>query len=88
MRIRSNYENADTFIIDTISIEDAFEYHKSLQNIVYGSLLVFELLISKYLSKNVYKKIIESFNKEILSKNKNQNTEAFERWETFKIKLT
>ena len=63
LRIRSNYETADAFTIDDISLTEAQEFHEALQKITNGCLLNLEILIQRYLSKSVFQDIIEKFSK-------------------------
>jgi hypothetical protein len=47
MRIRSNYQDIDSFAFGDATIEAGVELHQALCRIVHVSLLVFETLIAK-----------------------------------------
>lgn len=61
LRIRSNYETADSFMFYDVSIEKAKQYQTAFSNIIWGNHLLFENLIMKYLSVNPYKSIVDTF---------------------------
>lgn len=72
LRIRANYENADTFIFSTIPDNKAMGFHKSLNNIVWISSLILETITAKYLSWKNYKPILEKY-ENMMSKKVNEN---------------
>lgn len=88
LRIRANYENADTFIFSSIPDEDAEKFHKSLQNIVWISSLILETITAKYLSHKNYVQIIEKYketmNSKILIKD---DLAPLNRYELFKERI-
>ncbi|MDO3696027.1 hypothetical protein QVZ41_14335 [Wenyingzhuangia sp. chi5] len=69
LRIRANYENADTFIFSQVSDHVASEFHECLKNIVWISSLILETISSKYLSSKNYKLILEDYKKNLENKN-------------------
>lgn len=88
LRIRANYENADTFIFSTIPDKDAETFHKSLQNIVWINSLILETISAKYLSYKNYVQIIEKYketmNEKIMEKD---NLAPLHRFELFKERI-
>jgi hypothetical protein len=88
LRIRANYENADTFIFSSISDEDAEKFHKSLQNIVWITSLMLETITAKYLSHKNYVQIIEKYKLTLNSKILVKDTLApLSRYELFKERI-
>lgn len=88
LRIRANYENADTFIFSSIADEDAEKFHKSLQNIVWISSLILETITAKYLSHKNYVKIIEKYNGTLNSKiSVKDDLAPLNRYELFKERI-
>jgi hypothetical protein len=74
LRIRANYENADTFIFSTIPDDKAMDFHKSLNNIVWISSLILETITAKYLSWKNYKPILEKYESMMKKKTKQNET--------------
>lgn len=70
LRIRSNYEDADAFLMGTEDFYDAEEFAKSLKQIVFNTLLSLELLIIQYVGMPTFENVMKSFsprvNKEYL----------------------
>lgn len=88
LRIRANYENADTFIFSEISDNTAMKFHESLQTIVWTSSLILETLIAKYLSSKRYELIIEQYKSNMKTKFNNENYMIpIKRWELFKERV-
>lgn len=73
LRIRANYENADTFIFSTIPDEQSQQFHDSLKNIVWISSLILETISAKYISSKHYKQIIDQY--EVMMRPKVKNME-------------
>jgi hypothetical protein len=65
LRIRSNYEDADAFILGTMSQRDALLFHDSLGTILQSTLYIVEKLSLKYISKEKFKNISDDFIKNI-----------------------
>ncbi|MFA5340037.1 MAG: hypothetical protein WC317_07835 [Candidatus Omnitrophota bacterium] len=61
LRIRSNYEDADAFILGTMSQEEALTFYDSLIVILEATLFVLEKCISKHISSQEYKNIVDEF---------------------------
>jgi len=61
LRIRSNYENADAFIMGALDEREVREFNASIRNITWSSMMVFEMLIARCIGKRKYDKIIRSF---------------------------
>lgn len=70
LRIRSNYEDADAFLMGTEGLHDAEEFAKSLKQVVFNTLLSLELLIIRYIGMPTFESAMKSFsprvNKEYL----------------------
>lgn len=61
LRIRSNYEDADAFLMGTGDFYDAEEFAKSLKQIVFNTLLSLELLIIRYIGMPSFESAMKSF---------------------------
>jgi uncharacterized protein (UPF0332 family) len=61
LRIRSNYEDADAFILGVMSSEEALSFHNSLVVILESLLFAIERCISKYLSRKSFLPIANDF---------------------------
>lgn len=59
--IRSNYEDADAFIMGALDEREAREFNASILNITWSSTMVLEMLIARCIGKRKYDKIIRSF---------------------------
>lgn len=83
LRIRSNYEDADLFLLSESSDEDVFAFNKGMRNICYYTMFLLESLIAKHISRNEYAKIILEFEKMLSKKIVIQNNTilALKRWE-------
>lgn len=88
LRIRANYEDADTFIFSNIPDEDSETFHNSLKNIVWISSLILETITAKYLSYKNYIKIVENYEETMSTKNLKQNSLAPKmRFDLFKNRI-
>lgn len=88
LRIRANYENADTFIFSNIPDEQSKQFHDSLKNIVWISSLILETISAKYISSKNYKLILDKYENTL--KNKIQpkdNLDPMKRYNLFKEKI-
>jgi hypothetical protein len=65
LRIKSNYEEAETYILSEMSEEDANGLYESLKSILNISLFSFEYIIINYIGKEEFMKIYEEFSKKI-----------------------
>lgn len=63
LRIRSNYEDADAFMMGTQTSQDASSYHKALTRITSSTLFVIETYILQLLGIASYKAILDEFKK-------------------------
>jgi len=61
LRIRSNYEDADSFILGTMTSEEAETFYKSIYMILGTTLFIFENLIAKYIGKEKFVDILNDF---------------------------
>ena len=61
LRIRSNYQDADAFMMGTQTPEDASGYHLALTTITKATLFIIELYICMLLGKETFKKVICDF---------------------------
>lgn len=78
LRIRSNYEDADSFIASISMTSETNEMGSAIKTIAFRTMLMLELLILRHIGKNVYEKIIEDYKKSI------NKSLAYERWERIK----
>lgn len=82
LRLRSNYGDADSFWMASPSDYEAENFHKALESITWGSLLIFELLIARHIGKRVFSSIVDGFIKH--DKNNLTKNLVVRRWETIK----
>ncbi len=61
LRIKSNYENVDAYILSNMSDEDSIEFYESLKIILESTLLVLESFILKHFGKKEIGSVIEEF---------------------------
>jgi hypothetical protein len=61
LRIRSNYEDADAFILGTMSQTDAREFNEALQAVTASTLFLIELHIARRLGAHGMESIIDEF---------------------------
>jgi hypothetical protein len=61
LRLRSNYSDADSFLLSLHGTESAFLFNKSLKKLCWSTLLLLELLICKYISKQAFHRIVTDF---------------------------
>lgn len=81
LRIRSNYEDADSFLLGALHAEphETKQFHQDICSIVWGTALLFEVLIARNISKNTYKELLAGFVKH--DKLHLSKTLAFHRWQ-------
>lgn len=63
LRIKSNYEEAETYILSKMSDDEAQEFYNSLKIITSHSLFVIEYLIIKYIGIEKFRQILSEFEK-------------------------
>jgi len=63
LRIRSNYADADTFLLSLESEAEAIQFHRALRAVGWCSMLVLELLISASVGHRQLGEWVESFNR-------------------------
>ncbi|MFA5410346.1 MAG: hypothetical protein WC321_00575 [Candidatus Omnitrophota bacterium] len=63
LRIRSNYEDADAFMMGTQTQQDAENYHKALVTITGATLFTIETCIMQFLGKDNFKNLVDEFKK-------------------------
>lgn len=63
MRLRSNYSDADSFLLTLHLENDAQELSSAIVNIVWHNAFMIELLICRYLGKNAFTRIVDEFRK-------------------------
>lgn len=73
LRLRSNYEDADSFLLGLQGDFDAIEFNRSIRKINWFSLLFLELITAKYIGKKNFHGIVGRFN---LRKNSDDNAKA------------
>lgn len=61
LRIRSNYADADAFLLSLENEAESIEFYKALRTICWHSMLVLETLIAAYISIFKYREIVDSF---------------------------
>ena len=63
LRIRSNYEDADSFLLGALQAApaEAEQFHGSICNIVWDAGLILEALIARHIGKKAYKEILAGF---------------------------
>lgn len=64
LRIRSNYQDADSFLLTLENEVAATEFHDGLSTICWHTLLLIETLISRYIGEAEFEKIVEEFVKD------------------------
>lgn len=78
LRIRSNYEDADSFIASISMSKEAAAMGNAIRTITSRSMFGLELLIMRHIGKNVYEEIVKNFNKSV------KKCSAIERWNIIK----
>lgn len=63
LRLRSNYADADSFLLAVQGSTEAVQFHHALQKISWCTLLVLELLIARHIGKRTFEQIVEKFRK-------------------------
>lgn len=61
LRIRSNYVDADSFLLGVYESEDASDFHKALTRICWSTLLILEILIARHVGKQAFGTIVTEF---------------------------
>lgn len=61
LRVHSNYEAADTFLIGSLRDSDAQAFYDAIRHICWSSMLVLEALISRYIGKKLYQEALHQF---------------------------
>jgi hypothetical protein len=61
LRLRSNYADADSFLLSVHESDEATSFHSSVRKIGWSTLLVLELLTARYLGKGEFESIVDSF---------------------------
>ena len=61
LRLRSNYADADSFLLSVGGSTDAGDFHAALRKICWGSLFILETLTARYIGKRVFERIVNSF---------------------------
>lgn len=67
LRLKSNYEEAETYILHDMTQVDITSFYKSLDTILTNSLFVIESIILRYLGKEEFNKVFHGFDKAINS---------------------
>ena len=63
LRIRSNYADAESFLISLYNVADNKDFHRSLRRIAWHTLKVIELLVARFITKSQYGAWVEEFSK-------------------------
>lgn len=61
LRLRSNYADADSFLLSVQGSSEGSSFHSALRKIGWSSLLVLELLTARYLGKREFERVVDSF---------------------------
>lgn len=61
LRIRSNYEDADSFLMSIQETDEAIRFNSALKKVGWYTLFALETLIARYLSRSEYEKIVLEF---------------------------
>jgi hypothetical protein len=61
LRLRSNYADADSFLLSVVGSNDGTSFHAALRKICWSTLLVLETLTARYIGKREFDRIVESF---------------------------
>lgn len=78
IRTRSNYQDIDSFTFSNATVEDSTDLQRAICNIVYYTLLVFELMIARSIGKKLIEKVVDEFVKTPLGKPASET--ALKRW--------
>ena len=61
LRLRSNYSDADSFLLSVHGTPESGEFHSSVRNICWHTLIILETLITRYIGKNNFENIYNQF---------------------------
>lgn len=61
LRIRSNYDDAESFLVSLENTDEADRFHSALRRGAYYTLLVLELIISEYVGRNCFSEWVDDF---------------------------
>jgi len=61
LRLRSNYSDADSFLLSVAGSADGISFHAALRKICWGTLLILETLTARYIGKLEFENIVNSF---------------------------
>jgi hypothetical protein len=64
LRIRSNYADAESFLISLYNDADNREFHRALRKIAWHTLKVIELLVARVMGKSQYGQWVEEFSQQ------------------------
>lgn len=86
LRLRSNYQDIDSYLFNTFTVEKFIEVHESLLNIIQKTSFLFEMIISKIVGKNEYIRYLSMISGSAFG---GQTCEApYERWKTISSKIS
>jgi hypothetical protein len=85
MRIRSNYVDADTFLMSIAREDESSIFYDSQRKMLWHTLFIFESLILKHVGKNRYSKWIDNFNQHETTRISKDL--VLKRWEIQKDKI-
>jgi hypothetical protein len=63
LRLRSNYQDADPFLLTSADTDGAKDFYFAIKNVVWWSMFLFEALTAKYIGKHKYEEQVQSLNK-------------------------
>ena len=61
LHIRSNYADADSFLLTLDNESDAIRFDRALWGICWNTLLVLETQVARYVGKGVFGEVVEEF---------------------------
>jgi hypothetical protein len=61
LRLRSNYADADSFLLSVVGSADGASFHAALRKVCWSTLLVLETLTARYIGKRDFENIVQSF---------------------------
>jgi hypothetical protein len=82
LRLRSNYADADSFLLNVDDARVAQRFHSSIRTVCWSIMLVLELLVARYIKKKEFDSIVSEFSKYDKSERSSMLVQA--RWAAIK----
>jgi len=83
LRIRSNYEDADSFLMSYQSDSDAHNFHWALGKICWYTMLIIETVIRKYIGEHCFVRAVTDFTNRVTV----ENSPIEKRWTLLSVTL-